>query len=94
MLSHYSPRGTETPIINFSQDSQFSCKRNIMAYMFKARTVEPEKRPLLSNGCVTRNNAVTVGSGVSCAICADCKVMQQQKNGWKGVFCEVCAKAI
>jgi hypothetical protein len=27
-----------------------------LAYFFKARTVEPEKQPLLGNGCVTRNN--------------------------------------
>jgi hypothetical protein len=29
---------------------------NIVAYLLKARTVEPEKQPLLGNGCVTRNN--------------------------------------
>jgi hypothetical protein len=41
---------------------------NIMAYLLKARTVEPEKEPLLDNGYVTRNNGVSIGSGVSCAI--------------------------
>jgi hypothetical protein len=37
----------------------------IVAYMLEARTVEPEKQPLLGNGCVTRNNELTVGSCVS-----------------------------
>jgi hypothetical protein len=35
-----------------------------VAYLLKARTVEPEKEPLLANGCVKHNNGVTVGSGV------------------------------
>jgi hypothetical protein len=39
-----------------------------VGYLFKARTVEPEEQPLLGNGCVTHNNGVTVGSGVSCAV--------------------------
>jgi hypothetical protein len=34
----------------------------------QTRTVEPEKRPLLRNGCVIRNDGVSVGSGVSCAV--------------------------
>jgi hypothetical protein len=38
-----------------------------VAYLLKARTVEPEKRPFLGNGCVTHNSGVTVGSGVLCA---------------------------
>jgi hypothetical protein len=38
-----------------------------VAYLFKVRIVEPEKQPLLYNGCVTRNNGVTVASGVFCA---------------------------
>jgi hypothetical protein len=33
---------------------------NIVAYLFKAIAVEPEKQPLLGNGCVTRNNGVIV----------------------------------
>jgi hypothetical protein len=41
---------------------------NIVAYLLKVRTVEPEKQPLLSNGSVTRNNGVTGGSGVFCAV--------------------------
>jgi hypothetical protein len=44
---------------------------SIMAYLLKARTVEPEKQPLLGNGYVTRNNGLTVGSGVSCADSAE-----------------------
>jgi hypothetical protein len=44
---------------------------NTVAYLLKARTVEPEKQQLLGNGRVTRNNGVTVGSGVLCAVCAD-----------------------
>jgi hypothetical protein len=34
---------------------------NIVAYLLKARTVEPEKQSLLGNGCVTRNNGMPVG---------------------------------
>jgi hypothetical protein len=41
---------------------------NILAYLLKARNVEPEKQPLLGKGCVTSNNGVTVGSGVFCAV--------------------------
>jgi hypothetical protein len=41
---------------------------NMVAYLLKARTVEPEKQPLLGNGGVTRNNGVIVGSGVFCAV--------------------------
>jgi hypothetical protein len=36
----------------------------IVVYLLKARTVETEKQPFLCNGCVTRNNRVTVGSCV------------------------------
>jgi hypothetical protein len=35
---------------------------HIVKYFLKARTVKPEKEPLLGNDCVTRNNVVTVGS--------------------------------
>jgi hypothetical protein len=42
-----------------------------MAYLLKARTMKPEKQPLLGNGCVTFNNGVTVGSGVFCVVHAD-----------------------
>jgi hypothetical protein len=35
-------------------------KINIEAYLLNARTVKPEKQPLLDNGCVTSNNTVTV----------------------------------
>jgi hypothetical protein len=38
-----------------------------MSYLFKARTVAPEKKPMLGIGYVTHNNRVTVGNGVSCA---------------------------
>jgi hypothetical protein len=40
----------------------------IVAYLFKARTVEPKKQQLLCNGCITYNNGVTVGSGVFTAV--------------------------
>jgi hypothetical protein len=43
----------------------------IMAYLLKARNVEPAKQPLLGNGCVTRNNGVTVGIGIFCAVRAE-----------------------
>jgi hypothetical protein len=42
--------------------------RNIVAYLLTTRTVKPERQPLLGNGCITRNNGVTVGSGVFCAV--------------------------
>jgi hypothetical protein len=42
-----------------------------VAYLLKARTVEPEKQPLLGKGCVTCNNNVTDGSGVFCAFRAE-----------------------
>jgi hypothetical protein len=35
--------------------------------LLKARTVKPEKLPLLGNGYVTRLSGVTVGTGVFCA---------------------------
>jgi hypothetical protein len=43
----------------------------IAAYLPKARTVEPEKQPLLGEGYVTCKSVVTVGSGVSCAAHAE-----------------------
>jgi hypothetical protein len=42
--------------------------KDIMTYLLEMRTVEPEKHPFLGNGSVTRNNEVTVGSGVSCEV--------------------------
>jgi hypothetical protein len=33
--------------------------------------VEPEKRPLLGNDCLTRNSGVTVGSAVFYAVRAE-----------------------
>jgi hypothetical protein len=48
-----------------------------MACLLKARIVEPEKQPLLGNCCVTRNNRITVESGVFYAIRADSYVIQQ-----------------
>jgi hypothetical protein len=39
-----------------------------VAYLFKAKTAEQEKQPLLGNSCVTRNNGATVGSDVFCEI--------------------------
>jgi hypothetical protein len=38
-----------------------------VAYLLKARTVEPN-RPLLGNGCVTHINGVTVGRCVFCEV--------------------------
>jgi hypothetical protein len=45
--------------------------KDIVAYVFKARTAEPEKWLLLGNSCVTRNNGVTAGCGVFCAVRAE-----------------------
>jgi hypothetical protein len=39
-----------------------------VAYLLEAMTVEPKKQPMLANGFLTRNNGVTVGSGVFCAV--------------------------
>jgi hypothetical protein len=39
-----------------------------MVYLLEARNVEPGKQQLLGNGCVTRNNAVAIASGVFCAV--------------------------
>jgi hypothetical protein len=44
------------------------CSMDIVSYLPKAVTVEPEKHPFLGNGCVKTNNGVTVGSGVFCVI--------------------------
>jgi hypothetical protein len=38
-----------------------------VAYLLKARTVEPKKQPLFGNGCVTCNNRAAVGNGVTSA---------------------------
>jgi hypothetical protein len=42
-----------------------------VAYLLKTRTVEPEKQPLLDNGCVIFNDEVTVGNGVFCVVCPE-----------------------
>jgi hypothetical protein len=44
---------------------------NTVAYLLKARTVKPEKQPLIGNGCVTPHNGVAVGSGVFCDVRAE-----------------------
>jgi hypothetical protein len=41
---------------------------DIGADLLNPRTVEPVKQPLLDNGCITRNNRVTVGSDVFCVV--------------------------
>jgi hypothetical protein len=43
----------------------------VLAYFQKARTVEPEKQPLLVDGCVTCNSGITVGSFVFRAVHAE-----------------------
>jgi hypothetical protein len=42
-----------------------------VAYFLKARTVKPEKKPLIDKGLVTSNNGVTVGSDVFYAVRAE-----------------------
>jgi hypothetical protein len=42
-----------------------------VAYLFKARTAEPEKQPLLGNSSVKCNSGISVGSGVFCAVRAE-----------------------
>jgi hypothetical protein len=44
---------------------------NTVAFLLKAKTVDPEKQPLTGNDCVTCNNGVIVGSSVFCAVCAE-----------------------
>jgi hypothetical protein len=48
-----------------------------VAYFPKAKIGEPDKPPLLGNGCVTRNNIVTVENGIFYAVRANSDVMQQ-----------------
>jgi hypothetical protein len=55
-------------VIERAVNSRILEQMNTVAYLLKARTVEPEKQPMLGNGCVTHNNGVTVGSGVFCAV--------------------------
>jgi hypothetical protein len=52
-------------------DNPWQQKKYTVAYLLKARTVEPEEQPLLGNSCVTRNSGVTVGSSVFCAVHAE-----------------------
>jgi hypothetical protein len=42
-----------------------------VAYSLKVRTVETEKQPLPGDGCVPRNNGVTIRSGVFCTLRAE-----------------------
>jgi hypothetical protein len=41
---------------------------NIVAYLLKSRSVEPDKQLFLGNGCVTSNDGITVGKDVFCAV--------------------------
>jgi hypothetical protein len=40
----------------------------IVAYLLKSRYMEPEKQPLLGNGCVTCNNGIIVGTDIFCVV--------------------------
>jgi hypothetical protein len=42
-----------------------------VAYLLRTRSVEPDKQPLLNNGCVTRKNGVTAGRDVFGAVRAE-----------------------
>jgi hypothetical protein len=53
-----------------------------VAYLLKARTVDPEKQPLLGNDCVTGNNGVAAGSGVFCAVRAEA-IQRQGVLRWR-----------
>jgi hypothetical protein len=50
------------------QEGREAKDEDTIAYLFKARIVEPEKQPLLGNGSVTRNSGVIIQSGVFCAV--------------------------
>jgi hypothetical protein len=57
---------------------------NIVAYLLKARTVQPEKQPLLGNGCVTRNNGMTVATVFSVRYVRSC--MTRTSCQYRGVL--------
>jgi hypothetical protein len=46
------------------QVNYFNNNKNIVAYLLKARTVEPVKQLLLGNTYVTCNNGITITSDV------------------------------
>jgi hypothetical protein len=52
-----------------------------VAYLLKERIVEPQRETLLGNGSVTRNNGVTVGSGILYAVRANNDVKQRVEVG-------------
>jgi hypothetical protein len=65
---------------------------NTVAYLLKAKTVEPEKQQFLGNGCVTRKNGVMLEVVFSCGPCwgyiartsCDCeRVLRRQLEEWK-----------
>jgi hypothetical protein len=68
---------------------------HVVVYFLKARTVEPEKEPLLGKGCVTCNSGVTVESDVFCAIRAEDQLPLQQSLETAvrrvGSWCEMAA---
>jgi hypothetical protein len=70
----------------------------IVAYLLKARIVKPaEKEPLLGNGCVTRNNAVTARRGVSVRSVPrlfnedELPLLESPETAVRRVWCEVAA---
>jgi hypothetical protein len=71
----------------------FSHGMNIVAYFPKARVKEPEEQPLICNGCVTRNNLVTVGSGICYSVRAKATSWENRRVVGSGVFYAVRAKA-
>jgi hypothetical protein len=63
--------GTWVAVVGSQWQTAWAMAWPYVAYLLKARTVEPEKQPLPGNGCVTRNSGVTVWSGVFCAVHAE-----------------------
>jgi hypothetical protein len=54
-------------ITHISENVLYNDQHNV-AYLLRARTVEPGKQPLLDNDCVTCNNGVTVGKCIFYAV--------------------------
>jgi hypothetical protein len=42
---------------------------HVVAYLLKARSMEPEKQQFIGNGCVTPNNGIAVASGSGFFLC-------------------------
>jgi hypothetical protein len=62
--------GPQTQNCDFLEKCSYEFDYNV-AYLLKARAMEPEEHPLLGNDSVTRNNGLNVESVVFCAVRAE-----------------------